>query len=507
MPITWQNINAPSSRDVMVGLSQAQSGISGAFDKLSNLVGEQQGINQAAVDRKDSSLVLDLKTALSNAKTPEEVAALSGQLNGIRANLITNRGREAVLGAEDARTTAVQGQMTAANAFKDAQSLNRNQAIIGQYQALHAQGRGDEAEALIAPVKDQIPGFGTLATNAIKANQGTKVFEDTLLTAANQRTVSQSNANAATSNAASAAITANTGVTNAATQARQVDAQLLERLGGDPGGGRGGKGGANGEYSSLDGSSANIGLGLTALWGKDNPDKVRTMSRMHSLALEHAKPEIAGQLRELPPDVVLNILKKHSTDFGTGAWNPMDLGVPGDIQKDMIKALDNPSVKAEMSYMDGRRALSAKRVKEQEILRDELIGKLFPGIKPSGRDSANAPEDMDPPIPEKLLGGPKDVPMPIPAQALPNPLKATLRLNNPPDSAAGRYEQRQFDQVLQKREKAAAVVEQARSMATSLLEKGDPAALNDFQATPEFGLLDRDTKAKIYWQVHGKKPN
>lgn len=127
MPITWHNINAPSMTGVSRGFAAAGDGINAGFDRLANTLSTYEAGAQALKERTDQGLVLDLKTALSNAKTPEQVQALQGQLQDITSRLTTNKGREGVLGAEDARMSAVQNQITAANAFKaglrnDAQS-------------------------------------------------------------------------------------------------------------------------------------------------------------------------------------------------------------------------------------------------------------------------------------------------------------------------------------------------------------------------------------------------
>jgi hypothetical protein len=138
----------------MIGLSQAQSGVSSAFDKMSNLVGEQQTINQAAVDRKDGSLVLDLKTALSKATSLEEVKDLSGKINEIESSLQTNKARQEVMGATAARTLALQGQITAANTFKanlrDYTQTNALREVNDPVALLQAQAKAADAPTQIA---------------------------------------------------------------------------------------------------------------------------------------------------------------------------------------------------------------------------------------------------------------------------------------------------------------------------------------------------------------------
>lgn len=118
MPITWQNINAPSSDSALRGFAVAGQNINSAFDKLGGLVKEAEAFNQGVRDREDESNVLAIKEAYSKAKTPQEVAAVQALMESRVAGL-SNKGRTAVLGAEDARTAAVQQQIAAQNAFKD----------------------------------------------------------------------------------------------------------------------------------------------------------------------------------------------------------------------------------------------------------------------------------------------------------------------------------------------------------------------------------------------------
>lgn len=132
MPITWQNINAPSNDGAIRGLALAGQGITAAFDRLGNVVTDQQNANQMAADRVDEGNVLALKEALAGARTPQEVAALQGRLDQMRSGL-SNKGRTAVLGAEDARTAAVMREITARNTFDDSltarEQANRLAAI------------------------------------------------------------------------------------------------------------------------------------------------------------------------------------------------------------------------------------------------------------------------------------------------------------------------------------------------------------------------------------------
>lgn len=494
MPITWQNINAPSSRDVMAGLSQAQTGISGAFDKLSNLVGEQQGINQAAIDRKDSGLVLDLKTALSKATSLEQINDLTGKINEIEGSLQTNAGKQAVMGATDARRTAVMGQTTATNTFNDAQALTKHRAVLDQFQALKAAGRGAEADAMIANVSQQIPGFGKFAIEAAKAEGDTLAARQAILASRTQQDVSKQSADAATSNAVSQATVAQTGVANSNSQARRdtmtamehatkLSADLATKL-------------SEAQRSTI-GNPDSLDKVLKQVAGSVDKDLAPKVIQYTNEALK-SNPEFAT----LPTAVVEQILLSRANRVGSW-YNPVHWGSAADIKADLTAALSDPTVKKQMSAFAKSRGDLSDQLDEQTQVRNTLQKQLFPNTaSESAPITGTKSEQAGPPIPPQLEG--KPAAGGITAQTLPDAVKATLRLNNPPDSAAGRFEQRQFDQVMQKREKVAEATRQAVDVAGILLEKGDPAALNDFQATSAFGLLDKETKATIYKAVHGR---
>lgn len=118
MPITWQNVNAPSNAEAVRGFAAAQLGIGNAFDKLGGLITDREAVNQKTADRTDDAAVQRMLDTIHGAATPEALAALrqSGQLDQMRAAL--NPALLAkVRGAEDARLASIQQQTGVNNAF------------------------------------------------------------------------------------------------------------------------------------------------------------------------------------------------------------------------------------------------------------------------------------------------------------------------------------------------------------------------------------------------------
>ena len=116
--ITWQNINAPTSRSIGQELGGAQQGIRDGFDILSKVIADRQGVNQGVADRARNAEAENYLNTIQGYKTPEELntARLSGVLDQ-RIAALDPRNQAAVRGAADARLTSLQEQVGAANTF------------------------------------------------------------------------------------------------------------------------------------------------------------------------------------------------------------------------------------------------------------------------------------------------------------------------------------------------------------------------------------------------------
>lgn len=122
-PITWRNVDGgPNPASAAIPLAYSQQSINGAFDAFNNILRQREAVNQtnaAAVGEGNKQAYLD---RLSQAKTPEELAAMqrSGLLDTLRQGL-SPTAAAAVRGADEARLTALRQQATAATAFDEQQ--------------------------------------------------------------------------------------------------------------------------------------------------------------------------------------------------------------------------------------------------------------------------------------------------------------------------------------------------------------------------------------------------
>lgn len=508
--ITWQNINAPSNDSAMRGFASAGDNFNRAFDSLGGILKGAEVAQQYRVDQADEAKVLAFKEAMSKARTPDEVATLQGQWDTMRSDM-TNKGRTAVLGAEDARTAALQQQITTRNTFNDAQALNDNRTVIDQYKALQAQGKGAEAEALIAPYMDKIPGFGDIASKAIVSNQGTQKFKEDLLNSGVKRGTDVSNAAATTSNAAANTLQAQTGVANSITNARQVDASLLERAAAIRATTAEKLGNAN---KNTIGSTEGFNAVMDRVGKSVDKDLLPKVTQYTADALSQ-NPEF----RNLPVDVVESIVLKHANTIGS-LYNPLKWGSASDITKDLTAALKDPVVQKQMdSGMAARQNLTTQ-LNQQSLIADEAQRRVFPELQ-TRVDAAMAAQQTS--LSSSMTRGDavaalqgQTVQAAPPARTVLDPVavKAAVDKQQAADLAAMSPAMRQHvTSVANLNKKAneamaanAVKVQEATQVAQELLKKGDPSALADFQAGSQFGLLDRETRMAVHEVVNGRAP-
>lgn len=577
-PITWRNVVGPSLADAARPYESAQRTLEGAFDRLGNLFTQQQQVNQGFQDRADEAKVLNFKEALAGATTMDDVARIRAQRNQMLSGIIGNKFRAETIGAEEARTQALEQRITAANKFSNEQKLFANQDLIQTALARAYQDR-DPAEAL-KMLPAGLPNGGELVKQIVAASQGNLKFdsEQSLSKAHRELFTAQALAEPVKAQASADQARAALGQVQVGREHNEIarrgqDISLLstfERTG-EPGAGGGhAAGGAGGGSGSADSGTTSLLAGLKTHYENDK-GKAEVMGRLVTQALQDPDPKIASLLRQLPPDVVQRIAISHGDTLGTGKYNPLDLGAVGRIRRDLIDALDQPSVQRQMKDLGDKAIRNKERQDRDEEARKFLFNKLFgntagaggstpaPGATDAGPNPTDVPVDnatnarlveaarvryagLDPtkPIPKALLGpqdhyNPKADMGPVvdPGQAAPVkpaaavdipmlPGQPELRLQNPADSPAGRWEARRFQGVIEQRareqqravEANAEATRQgyrdkitqdeirsqtayARELATQLLKKGALEDLLAFQDSAGFDLLDRALKARV----------
>lgn len=149
-PITWRNVDAPSGGESFRAMAGAQNTLNGAFDAFGNIIRQREATDAANVATMSENGKQAFLDQLSQAKTPEELAAMqrSGLVEELRAQL-SPQARAATRNADEARLTSLRQQTIAGDQFND-QALDREQrpvkdAILG----LATQGKSQEALALI----------------------------------------------------------------------------------------------------------------------------------------------------------------------------------------------------------------------------------------------------------------------------------------------------------------------------------------------------------------------
>lgn len=117
-PITWQNVNSPDGRLVSQLMDGAQRGITGGFDKLSDVIAQRENVNQGAADRARGAAEQEFMNQLYGYKNPAELQAAreSGALAQQLAAL-DPRNQAAARTAMDARTGTLQTQTEANDTF------------------------------------------------------------------------------------------------------------------------------------------------------------------------------------------------------------------------------------------------------------------------------------------------------------------------------------------------------------------------------------------------------
>jgi len=141
-PITWQNINAPQI-DTSRGMSVAGSLFNHGFDKIGEVLKQQEAVGNANWDNTKLNNTNAYMEALASAKTPEELLAKQDLLAQLRQSAGAQMDMPAVLKATDLRAPELQQRAVAENTFKNTMQDAAEDPL--KRQALAAKLRGDDA--------------------------------------------------------------------------------------------------------------------------------------------------------------------------------------------------------------------------------------------------------------------------------------------------------------------------------------------------------------------------
>jgi hypothetical protein len=82
MPITWRNVDAPSTAGVGRTLESASNSVNGAFDIFSKIIQQREGFNANQVAKATEAQKQGYLSNLQSAGTPEQLAAMEDSLRG-----------------------------------------------------------------------------------------------------------------------------------------------------------------------------------------------------------------------------------------------------------------------------------------------------------------------------------------------------------------------------------------------------------------------------------------
>jgi hypothetical protein len=175
-PITWRSLITTQLSDAARPLQAATGTFDGAFAQLGRVLENQQAVNQGAQDRGDEAKVLAFREALAGAQTPEQVAAIQAQRDQMLGGVAT-KFRSQVVGAEEARTSAVMDQIGKRAKFAEDQTL-RDQRPIREA-ALAAAAKGDKAtfDRIVAE-NPNLMGMDALVQAAVKGGREAATFSE-----------------------------------------------------------------------------------------------------------------------------------------------------------------------------------------------------------------------------------------------------------------------------------------------------------------------------------------
>lgn len=367
MPITWQNVNAPSIAEASRALLAAQGSIAGAFDGVGKVLTDQRDVNQGVLDRQRLSDTVAFKEALANAKTPEQLAALqqSGQLEQIRAAL-DPKSRAELIGAEDARNAAVQQQVLQNQAFTDKQAEVAARPVLEQARLMAAHGDVAGAEAMLRELAAKgMPGVGELVQKAyVDKRAADKATADIALSTAQTadiplaRATADKNADSTRIQANASATQAQASVKNANTNEKQVFLQSLDRM-------ERGLGETTARIAALDKGNAEAYDRIVKSISDQIPDKD---NREKYMALVGQAVTSDPRFAHIPEARLQALVQQYASNVGTGLVGNVAKLIGSNKMDDTIVGL----LKADMKKIVEGSDFADRRARTQN-LRDELV--------------------------------------------------------------------------------------------------------------------------------------
>lgn len=184
-PIRWDNVGGANLSEASRPLEAAQRSFLGAFDTVGNALQQRQTIEDQNWQNTKSNNTNAYLDAVSRLSTPEQLVAAKAQggaLDQLRSQFGNQVDANAIRGAVDARTAAVQQQAMQDITYKNALADQNSHPYLDAYHA--AAQKGDQAgmdaaaKAYQAAGGRDLGGLYDYATQTTRATQNFNLGQD-----------------------------------------------------------------------------------------------------------------------------------------------------------------------------------------------------------------------------------------------------------------------------------------------------------------------------------------
>jgi len=154
MAITWQNVFAPDSSNILKGMRESTADMSKTLSGFADMVGEEG-------DRRDSARVQNYLGKLASFGSPEEVAAFEKTPEGaaMKAGIFNSANQALTRNAGAAQQTLLMDQITKRGAYQDQQLAIATKPLVDEAQMRYQQGDNVGGDAIMAKLQEQFPKF------------------------------------------------------------------------------------------------------------------------------------------------------------------------------------------------------------------------------------------------------------------------------------------------------------------------------------------------------------
>lgn len=395
-PITWRNVTGPSVADASRPMESAASIFNAAFDPLQNILKKREDtVNANMVQQKDNNLN-SFMSALYDAKTPDEMAALkqTGQLQSMLTNFGASIDQAKAREAMDSRLGTLQDQATKTFEFADTERNQKDAPLIGAAKAKFNNGDFKGAMVDIDQLSPQNQGIvmgeldkhrDDLVVRSQRDSKAAKELEQVDAQIANWKATAASSA----LQAQAAWKNANTGEADMLLRRRGADEDRLSKL--------------TQQKLSL---TTTIASPEGSKMVMDEIGKLLPEGRDRMMMLESfGKMAVDPKYKDLTPAAALQAVAA-SVDSGRATrkffWN----GTGDDLTSNMEAALTTPD---QLKFLQGREGAVKNYDQQIEVLRRSLYPELYknqpvvptpaPGNTPPAAAQTPAPAQANPSLP------------------------------------------------------------------------------------------------------------